>query len=246
MTLDGTNTYVIESENEMLLIDMAEGKEQWIRDLTQVVRKGQLKGVLLTHSHVDHIGGIHQVFKEYGNVPIYRRMTENNDEEYPGIEFSHINDGETIGIPGATLQVVYTPGHKEDHVCFLLKEENALFTGDSILGRGSTYVQDYPVYMESLYRMQQLGVQKLYPAHGDTPVNANKIEENIAHRISREEQVAGVLNESGMSLEEVVGQVYPELPEDLRKVALNNTRGYLKRLRDKGVIIENQGKWTRS
>lgn len=101
-----------------------------------------------------------------------------------------IEDGEEFSVEGATLTAVYTPGHAIDHMCFVLREENALFTGDNVLGHGTTVFEDLGTYMNSLQIMKSLGTGRLYPAHGAIVEKGQmKLNEYIRHRARRENQI---------------------------------------------------------
>lgn len=98
-----------------------------------------LEGLLLTHSHVDHIGGVLDILGVWGPLPIYKCQESSELQEL--LPFLHyIRDKDVISTEGATLQWLHTPGHKEDHMCLWLDEEKALFTGDLVMGRGSVMV----------------------------------------------------------------------------------------------------------
>src|SRR5262249_56952767 len=107
-----------------------------------------------------------------------------------------VGDGQTVTGDGVTLVPVHTPGHASDHLCYYLPEEQALFSGDLILN-GSTSVipeedGDLGLYMDSLRRVQALGVRRIYPAHGAVIEDAaGKIQEDLAHRPPRERPVPG-------------------------------------------------------
>jgi hydrolase len=113
-----------------------------------------------------------------------------------------LSDGQRLCTEGATLRVIFTPGHTVDHAAFYLEEEQALFSGDCVLGHGTTVFDDLGTYMASLRRLQGLGeggaeggVKVIYPGHGavlrENPLAV--IGAYIAHREYRERQILGVL-----------------------------------------------------
>jgi glyoxylase-like metal-dependent hydrolase (beta-lactamase superfamily II) len=98
--------------------------------------------------------------------------------------YTEIRDGQIFQVEGATLTAVATPGHTSDHTSFYSKEESALFSGDCILGQGSTVFESLKDYMESLQRLKTLAPKKIYPGHGPVVENGTeKIEEYILHRM---------------------------------------------------------------
>ena len=99
-------------------------------------------------------------------------------------------DGETFTVEGATIRAVHSPGHSNDHMCFILEEENAMFTGDNVLGHGSSAVEELGTYMSSLGKMQSFNCEVGYPAHGTVILNLPaKIAGELAQKVRREKQI---------------------------------------------------------
>ena len=135
---------------------------------------------------------------------------------------------------GATLRAVFTPGHAFDHMCFVLEEENAIFTGDNILGEGFTVVEDLSAFLKSLHYMKEKGCQRGYPAHGIKINNMpRKIEECIRHKQMREERIfaalkghkarlakAGQNGKGGLTVRELLFVLHGELPNQEIEMAL--------------------------
>lgn len=112
-------------------------------------------------------------------------------DKVPSVPLVH---GEVISTEGATLRVYHTPGHASDHVALMLEEEQRLFTGDHVLGWGSTWVQYLKDYMESLYLMQRLNPISLYPSHGPFIEDGKaKLAQYVKHRQDREDALMDVL-----------------------------------------------------
>lgn len=105
-----------------------------------------------------------------------------------------IFDGEIFQTQGATLRAVLTPGHSVDHMCFLLEENNALFTGDNVLGHGYSVAEDLEAYTSSLRLMANLKCAVGYPGHGQVISNLPQtIARYLAQRVSREKKIRAVL-----------------------------------------------------
>ena len=85
---------------------------------------------------------------------------------WPAENFVPISDGEVFTTDGCTLKAIFTPGHANDHMAFTLEEENAMFTGDNVLGIGTAVFKDLHIYLQSLERMKTTTPNRLYPAHG--------------------------------------------------------------------------------
>jgi glyoxylase-like metal-dependent hydrolase (beta-lactamase superfamily II) len=105
-----------------------------------------------------------------------------------------IADGQIFRVEGATVRAVHTPGHTDDHMCFILEEECAMFTGDNILGHGTSAVEHLRTWMDTLHKMQAQGCGRGYPAHGIVIADLRaKIAGELAQKLRRERQVLKAL-----------------------------------------------------
>ncbi|KAK4169877.1 putative beta-ketoacyl synthase domain-containing protein [Cladorrhinum sp. PSN259] len=188
MQLQGTNTYLIGTGRSRILIDTGEGCPSWIMNLTGYLddHDVSISHVLLTHWHGDHTGGLDDLLLHDPDIPVYKNKPD------PGQR--PLQDGQIFYTEGATIRVVLTPGHSEDHACFILEEEKALFTGDAVLGHGYSVAEDLGTYTASLRLMRQLGCVAGYAGHGDVIKNLTRVlDMYIAQRDARERQVCSVL-----------------------------------------------------
>lgn len=144
-------------------------------------------------------------------------------------------DGQVFRTEGATIRAVHAPGHSHDHVCFIIEEDNAMVTGDNILGHGTAAVEHLGPWMETLKVMGSHGCKRGYPAHGVVIENLpSKIDGELASKLRRERQALRALRETGamkntapgkgrgrLTVPELVTKVYGEgMDEGLRKQAL--------------------------
>src|ERR1700735_1779051 len=192
----GTNTYIVGTSKRPILLDTGQGVAIYA-DLLETALKElsnstELERIVLTHAHVDHLGGVKQVTEKFGEMEVLKMPWAGHDASAG--EISAIGHDAVVHTEGATLRAVFTPGHAPDHLCFYLEEEKALFTGDVVLGAGTTVIPADPggraQYMDWLQRLVRLDLETIYPAHG--PVirkPKEKIREYIAHRELRERQV---------------------------------------------------------
>lgn len=142
--------------------------------------------VLLTHWHKDHTGGIADLLAHDSNITVYKHMPDSG-------QLDTVN-GQLFQTQGATLRAVLTPGHSVDHMCFVLEEENVLFTGDNVLGHGYSVAEDLEAYTSSLRLMASLKCAIGYPGHGQVISNLPQtIAKYLAQRVSREKQIYAVL-----------------------------------------------------
>lgn len=188
MQLQGTNTYILGTGAERLLIDSGQGRARWEQLMASLAaeHKFRISTVLLTHWHLDHTGGVPHLFRIFpelrGANAIYKY--------HPDPSQQAIVDGQVFSVEGATVRAVFTPGHSTDHMCFLLQEEEAIFTGDTVLGHGTTGVEDLEEYMQSLRKIQSLGCRIGYPGHGAVIENMQqKVQQEIDRKQRRERQV---------------------------------------------------------
>lgn len=215
-TLQGTNTYIVGTGPSRLLIDTGEGRPSWIAALkrTLAAESISIQSALLTHRHHDHINGVGDLLQHSPETTVYKR------DPSPG--WLNITDGQVFAVEGATLTAVHTPGHTTDHMAFVLQEEDALFTGDNVLGHGTAVFEDLGLYLRSLAKMEKLAAGRAYPGHGPVlPDAPAKISEYISHRRERELQVLQTLGLvkkttgkcgtwTPMGLVKVIYQTYPE------------------------------------
>jgi glyoxylase-like metal-dependent hydrolase (beta-lactamase superfamily II) len=148
-------------------------------------------------------------------------------------------DGETFDLGGVTLETVYAPGHTMGSLCVFHRQQRALFTGDNVLGSGSTAIHphegDMGLYIRSLERLTGCGAQVIYPGHGAPVRDAQaKLRELISHRLEREQQVLDCLRRGKGTVEAIFGELYPELEGRLHNMAREQIRSHLAKLVKEG------------
>ncbi|KAK2767076.1 hypothetical protein FQN54_006395 [Arachnomyces sp. PD_36] len=230
-TLQGTNTYIVGTGSHRLIIDTGQGIPEWADLMSSTLAKSSiaLSHVFLTHWHGDHTGGVPDLIRLYPDLgsSIYKNT--------PGKGQNPIADGQVFHVEGATVRAVHSPGHSHDHMCFVLEEENAMFTGDNVLGHGTSAVEDLSIYMSALRTMQSHNCAIGYPAHGAVIPNLpGKIEGELAQKLRRERQVLETLskmrcegksNGSGkvgrVTVKELVTAIHGEgINEEVREMVL--------------------------
>ncbi|KAK5075017.1 hypothetical protein LTS08_001900 [Lithohypha guttulata] len=223
-TFQGTNTFIVGSGKRRLLIDTSGGEPEWASLISSALESMgiSLSHVLLTHWHGDHTGGVPDLLRLY---PHLRNSIYKND---PDKGQQDIADDQVFKVEGATVRAVHTPGHSEDHMCFVLEEEQAMFTGDNILGHGTSAVEDLGTFMESLGKMKAQNCRIGYPAHGVTLKNLPaKVAGDLSQKTRREKQVMQALHkvssrgEKSAPIGEIVTLIYGNsLEESTRTLAL--------------------------
>lgn len=249
----GTNTYIVGTGPRPLLLDTGIGVPKWAELLPQGLRElaktDQIEKIVITHAHQDHIGGVKDVTRMFGRLEVLKKpWPEPGPDDVAGTPISVIDDGAVVTTEGATLRAVFTPGHAPDHLCYYFVEEKALFTGDVILGAGTTIIPDgtgdLGQYMASLHRLLELDVEKIYPAHGPVIQNAKqKIREYIAHRELRDRQVLAALQDGPMEVMAIVKKIYTDVPAFLHPAAAQSVRSHLNKLRNERRVVEHEKHW---
>ena len=224
MTLTGTNTYLVGSE-PCWVVDPGPNDSRHVATVSDAIgRLGGAAGVLLTHSHNDHTGAIPEL----------------------GIEVTAAADGERFEAgDGTALTALATPGHAIDHFCFFSDDE-VCFSGDLILGWGSTYVPpdggSLAAYMDSLRLIEARQPGLICPGHGpwiEDP--ATKVAEYIEHRESRERGLTEALERGVRSRMELLAEVWSDVPEQLRPAAAVVMEAHLQKLDAEGHLPADLG-----
>jgi glyoxylase-like metal-dependent hydrolase (beta-lactamase superfamily II) len=214
MTREGTNTYLYGS-GPCAVIDPGPdhaGHLETVRAAAE--ERGGVGLVLLTHSHGDHAAGAKRLEAE----PVL-----------PG-------DGEQH----AGLRAVATPGHAADHVCFLT-EDGVCFSGDLVLGEGSTFVPpdggSLAAYMDSLHRMQAEEIELICPGHGPWIADpAAKLAQYVEHRQMRERRLIAALERGERSREALLAEVWDDVPDEVRPAAALVMEAHLQKLDAEGHL----------
>jgi glyoxylase-like metal-dependent hydrolase (beta-lactamase superfamily II) len=198
--------------------------------LTEVARTARrVAAVVVTHDHEDHAAGARR-FAERVGAPLRSWRLQGSD---------HLRDGEAVRGGGVELRAVHTPGHSADHLCFFVSEERALFTGDTVLGRGTSFIDppdgDLVKYLASLERLRDLAPATIYPGHGPVLLDGVAVLQGyVEHRQERERQVLAQLADGPKTVDALVATIYAEYPEDVRPLAARSVTAHLKKLEREG------------
>jgi glyoxylase-like metal-dependent hydrolase (beta-lactamase superfamily II) len=231
-TLEGTNTWLV-GDGPVAIIDPGPDLASH-RDaiLAAVVEIGPVHVVLLTHHHPDHAPGAPALADRLG-VQILAHTPLGG--ELP------LAPGEVVPVGGGDLVAVHTPGHTPDHLAFHEPSTGGLFTGDAVLGRGTSVIDppegDLGRYLASLRDMLALGPRTIYPGHGPTVEDAQGLlRQYLEHRAERERQILAALQDGPRTAEEVVPLVYMGYPADLYPAAARSVLAHLLELEARGVV----------
>lgn len=225
----GTNTYVLQDGAAALIVDPGPVERSHRDAIVDAVAAADPVGILVTHSHPDHAPLANPLGTEMG-VPVYGHE--------PGPEFDpdvRLDDGDRVALGDAEIEVVFTPGHSSDHLCFLAGD--LLFTGDHIMGGSTVVVEDMVAYLASLRRLAAMSLRRLYPGHGemmDDP--SGVIDEYITHRLEREEQIIRAVRAGAGTVGAVVEDVYADVDPALHPLAAHSVAAHFEKLVADGQV----------
>lgn len=255
MTGPGTNSYLIGTDR-LALIDPGPADAIHIDTVLQLLNGRPLDWIFVTHTHSDHSPGTALLRERTGAevIGLAPPSEANGHQDRSFAPTRLYEDGETIDCGDFAVQLVHTPGHVSNHLCFLLLSEQMLFTGDHIL-EGTTPVILPPdgsmgAYLNSLRRLQSLTLHSLAPGHGRVMSDPQAvIEKLIRHRLHREQKTIRVLTrmsgESGaVSLEQLVVGVYDDVVPHLLPWAQKTLLAHLIKLKDEGRATQQENNWS--
>lgn len=234
LTGPGTNSYVITSRGEAIVLDPGPVIDEHIAAIRVALTGLTPVGVVVTHTHPDHAPAANGLGIEL-DVPVLG-FDRGPDFEPTG----RLEDGSPIRVGDDELTALHTPGHTADHLCFRLGD--ALFTGDHIVGGSTVIIEDAAAYMASLHKVADLEPAHLYPGHGpELPEARTVIAGYIAHRLERERQVLAALRSGADSIDAIVDVVYRGLDPALRTAAVFQVHTQLMKLKSEGWVVLSGG-----
>ena len=242
----GTNTYLVGTGRERLLLDTGQGLPAYLPVLERALERAggaRIREIVVTHGHPDHLGGVRSIRERFGPLRVSKRPWPGVDDAM-GCEVDPIDEGSVIAVEGATLRALHAPGHAEDHLCFVLEEERALFSGDNVLGVGTTVIPgrggDLAAYMRSLERLLAESPGAIYPAHGPRIADgAGKIREYLAHRMQREQEILAAVAGGLARIGDMVKRIYAAYPVELHAPAAGSVTAHLLKLEREGRVARS-------
>jgi ribonuclease/clavin/mitogillin len=250
----GSNNYFVGHPDEgMVLIDTGDQQRQWTQSIVNYYKKlgrPKMHAIILTHGHGDHIGGLDRIYDTMqAPVRCHPKLAEKLESMIgeQGVVLP-LKSRELIKVGGnATLRILFTPGHEVDHISLHLKEDNALFTGDCVLGASSATVRDLATYMKSLHLLTRFKHDTIFPGHGPIvppPRGKKLVQHYIEHRDMREQQILAALQQGLSEIPDIARAVYPRnLRRGLRQAAERNVAAHLEKLKKEGRVVETPARY---
>ncbi|MEL0111422.1 MAG: MBL fold metallo-hydrolase [Rickettsiales bacterium] len=247
-TFHGTGTYIV-GRDEVAVIDPGPLDAAHIAALEKAVEGETVTHILITHTHRDHSPAA-APFKASTGAPTYGYGPHGGDRGGPVVEEGGdyefvpdhvIKDGDVIKGNGWTVEAIHTPGHTSNHICFALREENAIFSGDHVMGWSTSVISppdgDMAQYMDSLRKMLTRKEEIYWPTHGP-PITAPKphVEAFIAHRSAREDAIVDCIRNGRTTIPEMVEVMYADVDPRLHRAAGRSVLAHLHHMVETGRV----------
>jgi glyoxylase-like metal-dependent hydrolase (beta-lactamase superfamily II) len=249
MTGPGTNTYLV-GIDEVAVIDPGPDTPKHVDAIIGAAMRERVRWVLLTHTHPDHWPAANKIRKKTGAVVAAFGKIPKADEVDLELDVV-LGEGDHVDGTEFRLEVLHTPGHAPNHLCFLLDEERTLFTGDHVLNGTTTVVNparggDMVEYLASLDRLRKIKrVARICPGHGDVIEDpAAKLDEYVAHRKLRERQILTLLKKEPRTIKRIVDTLYTDTPDGLIEMAQRQVHAHLIKLKAEGKVEGSGAKST--
>ena len=243
-----TNTYLIVGTQGAMFVDAGwdrpgEGKARI--DYWEKIGKPPLKGIAITHRHTPHWGNAPAIQNACGNPPIIASFAEKDEIEarMQGAKVDRpVRDGETLSLGNITLEFIDAPGHTYGSMAVFIRETRALFTGDNVMGTGSSVVNpgegEISLYLQTLDKFLRYDPAVIYPGQGPVVKEPRvKINALILHRKEREQQIVALLEQAPSSVEQLAATLYTGLREGLQHLARNQVKSHLIKLEKEGKAV---------
>ena len=247
-TFRGTNCYII-GRGEVAVIDPGPLNKAHLEALLRGLGDERISHIFLTHTHRDHSPGAAPL-KAASGAPSYaygphlnikvqgKQLDDGGDTDF--VPDFRLADGQIVSGAGWHLEAVHTPGHISNHLCFCLQEENALLTGDHVMGWSTSVIAppwgNMGDYFASLEKLLGRDDRIYWPAHGGEVLRPKTLTRAlIAHRRMREAAILERLQAGDRRIEEMVAQLYKGLDPRLTFAAGLSVQGHLEHLIERGI-----------
>ncbi|MCE1235009.1 MAG: MBL fold metallo-hydrolase [Hyphomicrobiales bacterium] len=258
-TFHGTNTFLV-GRDEVAVIDPGPDDPAHVAAILAAVGAGRVTAILVTHTHRDHSPAA-KALKAATGAPVYGEgphrparpldigeinpMDASSETDF--VPDRRLGDGEAVRGAGWTLEAVATPGHTANHLCFALREENALFTGDHVMAWSTSIVAPpdgaMVDFMASLRRLMARGDRRLLPAHGETIDDPLPFLKGLeAHRLGREASFLAALEGVEKTIPEMVAAIYADVDPRLHGAAALSLFAHAEDLAARGRIEPVEGR----
>ncbi len=251
-TFKGTGTYIV-GRGEVAVIDPGPDLPEHLAAILKAVEGERVSHILITHHHSDH-SPLAGPLKAATGATIYGCAVAGHEAEDTGevkMEAGHDHDfrpdvslcgGGIVSGPGWTMEAIPTPGHTSNHLCYALKEENACFSGDHIMGWSTTVITppdgDMTDYLASLEAIRARNFTTLWPTHGPPIRDVTPfIDAYVEHRQERMDQILGALGTGPGRIKDLVPRLYTDVDPRLWPAAARSMQAAIIHLARHGKIV---------
>jgi glyoxylase-like metal-dependent hydrolase (beta-lactamase superfamily II) len=230
----GTNTWVASSGESAVIVDPGPAIASHLNSIKATLTGLRPIAALVTHCHPDHSTAANDLAEELG-VPVMAGC------EGPGLRPDEtLYDGQSIEVGDAVIDAIYTPGHTPDHFCF--RTEASLFSGDHLIAGPTVITEHMADYLDSLHKVQGIGITRLLPGHGPIMRNAKEvIRRSIDHREERERQIVAAIEGGATWIGMIVEHVYADIDSAFYGMAARTVGAHLRKLADEGQVMLPRG-----
>ena len=254
-TYTGTGTFVV-GNGTVAVIDPGPADPAHIAALVSALKDEVVSHIVITHTHMDHspaapARAAATGAKIVGCAPLV--LADDGPRADAGFDASYapdrvMVDGDTVSGPDWTLTAVATPGHTSNHLCFALAQEQALFTGDHVMGWSTTVVAppdgDMAAYLASLRKLLGRTEVIYHPTHGEAVTDVQRFVRGlITHRKQRENQILKLLGAAPQAIPALVAVMYAKVDTRLHPAAGRSVLAHLIDLRNRGVVADAGAQW---
>lgn len=238
-TFHGTGTYIV-GRGKVAIIDPGPDLAEHVDALLDAIRGETVSHILVTHTHIDHspavpalqaaTGAPTYAYGPHGTRPEDGASEGGGDHDF--MPDHRVSDGDAVTGEGWSVEAIHTPGHCSNHLCFSLREEDALFCGDHVMGWSTSIVSppdgDMKDYMASLEKIAGHPAGRYFPTHG-APIDAPApyVTALIAHRHQREDQILAELANGPATITEMVPRMYADVDPKLYPAAARSVLAHL-------------------
>ncbi len=252
-TFSGTCSYIL-GEGEVAVLDPGPESDAHLGALMEATRGERIAHIVVTHTHRDHSALAGRLKADTGAMIVGARPHQFRPGA-PGLDASHdadyapdrvLAEGEVLAWGALTLEAVETPGHAANHLCFALREENALFSGDHVMAWSTSVIAppdgSMTAFMASLEKLRSRNDEIYWPGHGGPVTDPPRyLRALIGHRRQREAAILARLGLGITTIPEIVGSVYPGLDPRLSRAAGLSTLAHLEDLIGRGLAAREDG-----
>ncbi len=227
----GTNTWILDDgDGSVVVIDPGPVDTKHGRAIVDKVGDRQVVAVMVTHTHIDHAPLANPLAADLGVPAVGHAPGPMFDPDERLLDGAHYSVGEL------RLEVVHTPGHAQDHLCF--RAGDVLFTGDHIMGGSSVMVEQMGTYLSSLRKLHNTGLTRLCPGHGDEMDRPDEvIDWYLAHRLQRHGQILETITDGNSTVSEIVEHVYSDVDTSLHPLAAQSVTAHIELLKAEGQVV---------